>query len=70
MNEEQHIEIMSKLISKAKDIVRITLRSSQFMKPQENPRITYEIFRHSCMPMAGFYDTVPVAGETPVEYWL
>lgn len=75
--EEQHIEIMSKLMGKAKDIVRITLRSSPSMKPQENPNIIYDILRqhfsemtYSCMPMADFYSTVPVAGETPVEYWL
>lgn len=75
--KEQHPEIMSKLMGKAKDIVRITLRSSPSMKPQENPKIIYDILRqhfsevaYSCMPMADFYSTVPVAGETPVEYWL
>lgn len=74
---EQHSEIMSKLMGKAKDIVRITLRSSPSLKPQENPKIIYDILRqhfsevtYSCMPMADFYRTVPMTGETPVEYWL
>lgn len=74
---EQHSEIMCKLMGKAKDIVRITLRSSPSLKPQENPDVIYNILgRHfgevsySCMPMADFYCTIPTAGETPVEYWL
>lgn len=74
---EQHSEIMSKLMGKAKDVVRITLRSSPSMKPQEKPKIIYDILRqhfsdvtYSCMPMADFYSTVPMPGEAPVEYWL
>ena len=64
-------------MGKAKDIVSITLRNSPSMKPQENPKIIYDILRqhfsevtYSCMPMADFYSIVPVAGETNVEYWL
>lgn len=74
---EQHAEIMSKLMGRAKDIVRITLRSSPSVKPEETPKIIYDILRqhfsdvtYSCMPMADFYSTVPAVGETPVEYWL
>lgn len=75
--QEQYSEIMSKLMGKAKDAVRITLRSSSPLKPQENPKIIYDILRqhfsdvtYSCMPMADFYSTVPAPGETPVDYWL
>lgn len=74
---EQCSEIMSKLMGKAKDIVRITQRSSPSLKPHENPKIIFDILKqhfgevtYSCMPMADFYSTVPVAGETPVEYWV
>lgn len=74
---EQHSEIMCKLMGKAKDIVRITLRSSPSLKPRESPEVIYDILsRHfgevsfSCMPMADFYSTVPTAGETPLEYWV
>ncbi|KAI9999524.1 hypothetical protein NQD34_018446 [Periophthalmus magnuspinnatus] len=75
--DEQHSEIMSKLMGKAKDVVKITLRSSPSLKPQENPNVIFDILRqhfsdvtYSCMPLADFYSTVPVLGETPVEYWL
>ncbi len=75
--KEQYLEIMTKLMGKAKDAVRITLRSSPSMRPQENPKIIYDILRqhfsevtYSCMPMADFYSTVPVTGETPVDYWF
>lgn len=74
---EQHSEIMSKLMGKAKDIVRITLRSSPSLRPQENPNVIFDILKQhfsdmtfSCMPMADFYSTLPVSGETPVEYWV
>lgn len=75
--QEQYQEIMFKLMGKAKDIVRITLRSTPSLKPCENPNVIYDILRqhfsdmtYSCMPMADFYSTVPVPGETPVEYWV
>lgn len=74
---DQHSEIISKLMGKAKDIVRITLRSSPSLKPQESPEVIYNILSqhfgevsYSCMPMADFYGTVPTAGETPLEYWV
>lgn len=66
-----------KLMGKAKDVVRITLRSNTSLKPQENPKIICDILKqcfspvtYSCMPMADFYSTVPQVRETPVEYWL
>lgn len=75
--DEQHAELMCKLMGKAKDVVRITLRSNPSQKPQENPKIIYDILKqhfspvtYSCMPMADFYSTVPQVRETPVEYWL
>lgn len=52
---EQYSEIMSKLAGKAKDIVRITLRSSPSLKHRENPKLIYDILRQhlrdvtSCM---------------------
>lgn len=75
--KEQYFELMSKLMGKAKEAVRITLRSSPSLKPEENPKIIYDILRqhfsdvaYSCMPVADFYSTVPLTGETPVDYWL
>lgn len=74
---EQYSEIMSKLMGKAKDVVRITLRSNSSLKPLEKPSVVYDILRqhfsdviYSCMPLADFYSTVPVPGEAPIDYWL
>lgn len=74
---EHHHEILSRLMGKAKDIVRITLRSNTSLKPSENPKVIFDILkqhfsevRYSYMPLADFYGTVPVAGENPVEYWV
>lgn len=74
---EHHHEILSRLLSKAKDIVRITLRSNTSLRPSENPRVIFDILkqhfsevRFSSMPLADFYGTVPVVGENPVEYWI
>lgn len=74
---EHHHEILSRLMGKAKDIVRITLRSNTSLRPSENPKVIFDILkqhfsevRYSYMPLADFYGTVPVAGETPVEYWV
>lgn len=74
---EQHQEMLSRLMGKAKDIVRITLRSNPSLKPHENPKVVTDILKQhfssvscSSMPLADFYSTVPVAGENPVEYWI
>lgn len=74
---EQHQEMLSRLMGKAKDIVRITLRSNPSLKPHENPKVVTDILKQhlsrvSCsnMPLADFYSTVHVAGENPVEYWI
>ncbi|KAL7839946.1 hypothetical protein SRHO_G00266040 [Serrasalmus rhombeus] len=74
---EQCSEILSKLMGKAKDIVKIALRSNPTLKPTDNPRVIFDVLKrhygevkYSCMPLADFYGTVPVSGENPVEYWV
>lgn len=74
---EQHQEILSKLMGRARDIVKITLRSNSSLRPHENPKIITDILKQhfsevtcSTMPLADFYSTVPAVGENPVEYWL
>ncbi len=74
---EHHHEILSRLLGKAKDIVRITLRSNTSLRPSENPKVIFDILkqhfsevRFSSMPLADFYGTVSVVGENPVEYWV
>ena len=74
---EQQQEMLSRLMGKAKDIVKITLHSNPSLKPHENPKVITDILKQhfsgvscSSMPLADFYSTVPVAGENPVEYWI
>ena len=70
--KEQYSDIISKLLGKAKDIVRITLRSSPSAKPQDDPKIIYDILRqhfsdatYSCMPMADFLQHSPSSRREP-----
>lgn len=74
---EQYQEMLSRLMGKAKDIVKITLRSNPLLRPHENPKVVTDILKQhfsgvscSSMPLADFYSTVPMAGENPVEYWI
>ncbi|KAJ8341924.1 hypothetical protein SKAU_G00342150 [Synaphobranchus kaupii] len=74
---EHHQEITSKLMGKARDIVKITLRNNPSLKPHENPKAIISILKqhfsemlYSSMPLADFYCTVPVTGENAVEYWI
>ncbi len=74
---EQHQDILSRLMGKAKDIVRVTLRCNSALNPVENPKVIMDILKqnfsdvnYSCMPLADFYGTVPLTGEGPVEYWV
>lgn len=76
-HEEQHQEILYKLTGKARDIVKVTLRSNPALKAQDNPKVIIDILKQhfgettsSSMPLADFYGTVPQIGENPVEYWL
>lgn len=74
---EQHQEILSRLMGKAKDVVKVTLRCNSALNPVQNPKVIIDVLKqhfsdanYSCMPLADFYGTVPLAGENPVEYWV
>lgn len=74
---EQADEIMSNLTGRAKDIIKITLRSNPLLQPQKDPRVVTDILKqhfsdltYSSMPLADFYGTLPVPGETAMEYWI
>ncbi|KAK6488047.1 hypothetical protein HHUSO_G9392, partial [Huso huso] len=75
--QEQSQEIISRLMGKAKDIIKITLRSNPSLKPNENPKVITDILKqhfsemtYSSMPLADFYSTLPVAGENAMDYWI
>ncbi|XP_054649004.1 uncharacterized protein LOC129190385 [Dunckerocampus dactyliophorus] len=70
---EQRCEILNHLLGKAKNIVKVGLKSSE----TANPETIYSILRRyfsetprSCLPLADFYATQPRSKETPVDYWV
>lgn len=74
---EQADEIISRLMGRAKDIVKVALRSNPALDCTNHPEIIYSILKqhfsevsYSSMPLADFYSTLPKRGENPVDYWL
>ncbi len=74
---EQAAEIMSNLMGRAKDIIRITLRSNPSLQPKKYPKVVTDILKqhfndltYSSMPLAEFYGTLPAPEETAMEYWI
>ena len=75
--QEYSMEIMSRLMGKARDIVKGTLRSMPSLRPAENSKLVFDILKqhfsevtYSSMPLADFYNTLPLAGESPMYYWI
>lgn len=74
--QDQAEEIMSRLAGKAKDIVKVSLRSDAMLNVKQNPEIIYGILMQyfseatSCLPLADFYATLPRAKENLVDYWI
>ena len=76
-SQEQSQEIMSRLMGKARDIVKVTLRSMPSLRPAEDSKLVFDILKqhfsevtYSSMPLADFYNTLPLAGESPMDYWI
>ncbi|KAI5089736.1 interleukin-1 receptor accessory protein-like 1-A isoform X1, partial [Silurus meridionalis] len=74
---EQADEIISHLMGRAKDIVKVALRSNSALDSKHHPEIIYSILKqhfsevsYSSMPLADFYSTLSKHGENPVDYWL
>ena len=67
---------MSRLMGKARDVVKVTLRSMPSLRPAENSKLVFDILKHfsevtySSMPLADFYNTLPLNGESPMDYWI
>lgn len=75
--QEYSQEIMSRLMGKARDIVKVTLRSIPSLRPAENSKLVFDILKqhfsevtYSSMPLADFYNTLPLAEESPMDYWI
>lgn len=73
---EQAEEIMGRLIGKARDVVKVALRSDATLDVRQRPDLIYDILLQyfsdtsSCLPLADFYTTLPRPDEGPVDYWL
>lgn len=75
--EQQSQEILSRLMGKAKDEVRVTLRNNLSLDHIHTPRLIFDILKqhyseltYSSMPMADFYNTRPQQNEGVMEYWI
>ncbi|XP_075932775.1 uncharacterized protein LOC142932666 [Anarhichas minor] len=73
---DQAEEVMSHLMGKARDVVKIALRSDPTLDVKQRPELMYNVLLHyfsvapSCLPLADFYATLPKHRENPVDYWI
>jgi len=73
---EQAEEIMSHLMGKARDVVKIALRSDPALDVTQRPELMYSVLLRyfseapSCLPLTDFYATLPKHRENPVDYWI
>lgn len=75
--ESQAEEVLSKLMGRARDVVRIGLRSNSSINLSRGPDPIFDILKqhfsdtaYSSMPLADFYATLPLHGESPFDYWI
>lgn len=68
--------VMGKLMGKARDVVKIGLRSNPALNTTCSPDIIYNmLIRHfsstsSCLPLQDFHSTIPLQKENAVDYWI
>lgn len=69
--------ITSRLMGKARDIVKVSLRSNPDIDPYSHPAAVFDILKknfselpYSGMPMADFYSTLPKTDESALDYWV
>ncbi|KAL2076458.1 hypothetical protein ACEWY4_027922 [Coilia grayii] len=75
--QEQSDEVMSRIMGRARDVVRVGLRSDSEMDLAKGPGPIFDILKqhfsdivYSDMPLADFYSTFPLTGEKPFDYWI
>lgn len=75
-NERSEL-IMSRLAGRARDVVKVSLRSRPSVSPAQLPTMIFDILKRnfseltfSNMPMKDFYGTVPSESETAMDYWI
>lgn len=69
--------ILSRLAGKARDVVKVSLRSLPEPAVAVHPCTVFDILKrnfseviYSNMPMADFYNTLPKADERAMDYWI
>lgn len=69
--------VMSRLLGKARDVVRVSLRCSSEPASGHTVSAVFDILKrnfseltYSNMPMRDFYNTLPHHGESAMEYWI
>lgn len=74
---DQAEEVLSKLVGRAREVVRVAIRSKPSLSLSGGPDPVFEILKQhfsdtvsSGMPLADFYATLPSSGEHPFDYWL
>lgn len=74
---EHSSEIQNYLLGRAKNIVKVGLKSSSSPDKVVTAEVIYEILlryfsdsSESCLPLADFYSTLPFVRESPVDYWV
>ena len=72
---DQAEEIMSRLMGKARDAVKIDLWGEESLDVKQNPDLIYHILLQyfsdtsSCLPLEDFYSTKPKLREDSVDNW-
>ena len=69
--------IMSRLSGKARDVVKVSLRSRPGLSATDLPTAVFDILKgnfselsFSNLPMKEFYRTIPRADESAMDYWI
>ncbi|KAK0150419.1 hypothetical protein N1851_008482 [Merluccius polli] len=67
-------EVVNRLLGRARDVTRVWLRSNP---DTTDVNVVYSVLRrhfgdvvHSDLPLADFYAVQPLAGESPLNYWV
>lgn len=74
---EMYDLIMSRLTGKARDVVKMSLRSRPELSATDLPTAVFDILKgnfselsFSNLPMKDFYSTIPHANEGAMDYWM
>lgn len=74
---EQADEVLCKLTGRAREVVKVGIRSKPLLTLTDGPEPIFELLKQhfsdtvtSRLPLADFYATLPHTGECPFDYWL